>query len=69
MAKKMPEIGEYQYGFHDKDVSIYRSERGLTENVVREISKIKDELSGCLSSVLSHWSSFTKCQCHNGAAI
>ncbi|SFE94518.1 Fe-S cluster assembly protein SufB [Alteribacillus iranensis] len=43
MAKKMPEIGEYQYGFHDKDVSIFRSERGLTENVVREISKIKEE--------------------------
>lgn len=39
----MPEIGEYQYGFHDKDVSIFRSERGLTENVVREISKIKEE--------------------------
>ncbi|MFB5660827.1 Fe-S cluster assembly protein SufB [Alteribacillus sp. HJP-4] len=43
MAKKMPEIGEYKYGFHDKDVSIFRSERGLTEKVVREISKIKEE--------------------------
>ncbi|WP_240374482.1 Fe-S cluster assembly protein SufB [Bacillus piscicola] len=43
MAKKMPEIGEYQYGFRDKDVSIFRSERGLTEKVVREISKIKEE--------------------------
>ncbi len=27
----MPEIGEYKYGFHDKDVSIFRSERGLTK--------------------------------------
>ena len=40
MAKKMPEIGDYKYGFHDKDVSIFRSERGLTEEIVREISKI-----------------------------
>ncbi len=27
----MPDIGEYKYGFHDKDVSIFRSERGLTK--------------------------------------
>ena len=35
MAKKMPEIGDYKYGFHDKDVSIFRSKRGLTEEIVR----------------------------------
>ncbi|SFP50575.1 Fe-S cluster assembly protein SufB [Salibacterium halotolerans] len=43
MAKQMPEMEEYQYGFHDKDVSVFRSERGLTENVVREISHMKEE--------------------------
>ena len=43
MAKKMPEIGDYKYGFHDKDVSIFRSERGLTKEIVVEISKMKDE--------------------------
>ncbi|MFC0523853.1 Fe-S cluster assembly protein SufB [Pontibacillus salicampi] len=43
MAKKEPEIGEYQYGFSDKDVSIFRTERGLTEAVVREISRQKEE--------------------------
>ncbi|MGY4689056.1 Fe-S cluster assembly protein SufB [Salibacterium sp. K-3] len=43
MAKQMPEMEEYQYGFHDKDVSVFRSERGLTENVVREISNMKEE--------------------------
>ncbi|MCB2502542.1 Fe-S cluster assembly protein SufB, partial [Listeria monocytogenes] len=37
------EIGEYQYGFHDKATSVFRTERGLTEKVVREISNIKDE--------------------------
>ena len=43
MAKKMPDIGDYKYGFHDKDVSIFRSERGLTEEIVREISTMKAE--------------------------
>lgn len=43
MAKKMPEIGDYKYGFHDKDVSIFRSKRGLTEEIVREISNMKEE--------------------------
>lgn len=32
-----------QYEFRDKDVAIYRTEKGLDENTVREISKIKNE--------------------------
>ncbi|PXW91411.1 iron-regulated ABC transporter membrane component SufB [Streptohalobacillus salinus] len=43
MSKNAPDVGEYKYGFHDKDVSIFRTEKGLTEKVVREISNIKDE--------------------------
>ncbi|ALX47176.1 Fe-S cluster assembly protein SufB [Lentibacillus amyloliquefaciens] len=43
MAKEMPELDEYKYGFHDKDVSIFRSGRGLTREVVEEISKMKEE--------------------------
>lgn len=41
--RKAPDIGEYKYGFRDDDVSIFRSERGLTEEIVREISKMKEE--------------------------
>ncbi|KYD18657.1 Fe-S cluster assembly protein SufB [Caldibacillus debilis] len=43
MAKKMPEIGEYRYGFRDKDVAVYRAKRGLTKEVVEEISRMKNE--------------------------
>ncbi|ARF13513.1 MULTISPECIES: Fe-S cluster assembly protein SufB [Sporosarcina] len=43
MAKQMPEIGDYKYGFHDKDVSVFRSERGLTREIVEEISSMKEE--------------------------
>jgi len=43
MAKKMPEIGDYKYGFRDKDISIFRTQRGLTREVVEEISRMKEE--------------------------
>jgi len=43
VAKNVPEIGEYKYGFKDKDVSVFRTDRGLTREVVEEISKMKNE--------------------------
>lgn len=43
MAENLPELSEYQYGFRDKDVSIYRAKRGLSREVVEEISRIKNE--------------------------
>jgi Fe-S cluster assembly protein SufB len=43
VAKVMPELSEYKYGFHDRDVSIFRTKRGLTREVVEEISRIKGE--------------------------
>ncbi len=33
----------YKYGFKDEDVSIYRTKKGLSEEVIREISKHKNE--------------------------
>lgn len=43
MAKDIPEMEGYKYGFQDKDVSVFRTERGLTKKVVEEISRMKDE--------------------------
>ncbi|TRM13057.1 Fe-S cluster assembly protein SufB [Lentibacillus cibarius] len=43
MAKQVPEMEDYKYGFHDKDVSVFRSGRGLTREVVEEISRMKEE--------------------------
>lgn len=43
MAKEIPITGEYKYGFRDRDVSVFRTERGLTRKVVEEISRIKEE--------------------------
>ena len=33
----------YQYGFQDEDTSVYNTGKGLTEEKVREISRIKGE--------------------------
>ncbi len=54
MAKKAPDVGDYKYQLHDDDVSIFRSERGLTENIVREISNMKNEPEWMLDPVLNH---------------
>lgn len=34
---------DYQYGFHDKDISVFDTGKGLNEEVARQISKIKGE--------------------------
>ncbi|GGA99395.1 Fe-S cluster assembly protein SufB [Macrococcus hajekii] len=60
MAKKAPDVGDYKYGFHDKDVSIFRSERGLTEEIVREISKMKEEPEWMLDFRLKSLKQFYK---------
>ncbi|MED4729261.1 FeS cluster assembly protein SufB [compost metagenome] len=44
MSKKAPELSsEYQYGFHDKDISVFRAKKGLTKEIVEEISRMKGE--------------------------
>jgi Fe-S cluster assembly protein SufB len=43
MAKQMPEMSEYQYGFRDEHKSIFQTGKGLTEEIVREISRMKEE--------------------------
>ena len=60
MAKKMPEIGEYQYGFSDKDVSIFRSGKGLTKEIVEEISRMKKEPQWMLNFRLKSLEQFYK---------
>ena len=39
----VPELEEYQYGFHDDVQPVFTTGRGLTEEVVREISRVKEE--------------------------
>lgn len=41
--KFLDELTEYQYGFNDPDVSIFKTPKGLSEEVVRQISAMKEE--------------------------
>lgn len=43
METNIPKSEEYQYGFHDEDTSVYKTNKGLSRETVLEISKIKQE--------------------------
>ena len=43
-AKILDEIGDYKYGFHDRDDNyVFKSQRGLSKEVVENISRMKGE--------------------------
>ncbi|MFS0723718.1 Fe-S cluster assembly protein SufB [Paenibacillus sp. 1P07SE] len=43
MTKTMPEIEAYKFGFRDEHKAVFQSGKGLTAEIVRTISKIKNE--------------------------
>src|ERR1700704_354683 len=47
MSMPSPDVralqGEYQFGFHDRDQSIYKTGKGLTSEIVHTISEMKGE--------------------------
>jgi len=43
MAKQMPEMEEYKYGFHDEHKAVFQTGKGLTPEIVTEISRMKGE--------------------------
>ena len=49
---------DYKYGFKDKDVSILNTGKGLNEDVVREISKLKNEPDWMLEFRLKSYKAF-----------
>ena len=51
---------EYEYGFHDKDVSVYKTGKGLNEETVRTISHIKNEPEWMLKLRLDAYHSFVE---------
>ena len=49
---------DYQYGFQDEDVSVFKTEKGLSEAVIRQISAIKEEPEWMLEFRLKAYQSF-----------
>jgi Fe-S cluster assembly protein SufB len=60
MAKKMPDIGEYKYGFRDEHVNIFTANKGLTTEIVTEISRMKNEPEWMLDFRLKSLEQFFK---------
>lgn len=62
MNQKKPDVlnEEYKYGFRDEDVSIFSTGKGLSEEVVREISKAKGEPEWMLEFRLKAYRQFLK---------
>jgi Fe-S cluster assembly protein SufB len=53
-------VGDYQYGFHDKEDYFYKSERGLDRAKVEQISKMKDEPEWMLDFRLKAYEHYLK---------
>ena len=51
---------DYKYGFKDKDVSILKTDIGLNEDIVRQISKLKNEPEWMLEYRLKSYKAFLK---------
>lgn len=60
MAKQMPDLEEYKYGFRDEHKSIFQSGKGLTEEIVRTISSMKGEPEFMLKFRLKALETFRK---------
>ncbi|HTG69628.1 MAG TPA: Fe-S cluster assembly protein SufB [Candidatus Udaeobacter sp.] len=60
MAKSMPEMEDYKYGFRDEHKAVFESGKGLTEEVVRTISEIKNEPQWMLDFRLKSLEQFFK---------
>ena len=51
---------DYKYGFKDKDVSILKTDIGLNEDIIRQISKLKNEPDWMLEYRLKSYKAFKK---------
>lgn len=60
MNKNEEMFSEYQYGFSDVDVSIFKTEQGLTKEIVETISKKKNEPKWMLDYRLNALKEFYK---------
>lgn len=65
MEKDFLKQGEYKYGFHDEDTSLYKTQKGLTRETVMEISRIKKEPQWMLEYRLKAFEQFEKMEIQN----
>lgn len=56
----VPELEEYKFGFHDDVEPVFSTGEGLTEEVIREMSRIKGEPEWMLEFRLKSLETFNK---------
>ncbi|MDQ3529942.1 MAG: Fe-S cluster assembly protein SufB [Actinomycetota bacterium] len=54
------QLGNYKYGWHDENKPVFEPKRGLSEDVVREISALKDEPKWMLDVRLKAYQHFLR---------
>lgn len=59
-SKLLEGIGDYQYGFSDPDTFVFRTRKGLDQDIVRQISSMKGEPAWMLEYRLRALDHFTK---------
>ena len=62
-------IGDYKYGFHDPENATIRFDKGLSEQVVRDISELKSEPEWMTEIRVKAYRRFMEMQCHHGAIV
>lgn len=60
MAKKAPELEAYKYGFRDGHQPVFQTGKGLTAEIVKEISRMKNEPEWMLDFRLKSFEQFLK---------
>jgi Fe-S cluster assembly protein SufB len=58
--KPQVDIGEYQYGFRDEEDYVFKSKKGLSREIVEEISRMKGEPEWMLEFRLKSYEHFMK---------
>ena len=61
----VPELEEYKFGFHDDVQPVFSTGEGLTEDIVREISRVKQEPEWMLEFRLKSLEAFNKMPMQN----
>jgi len=59
-AKILEDIGQYKYGFHDPEKYVFKSQKGLSREVVENISRMKGEPQWMLDFRLKAFEHFQK---------
>ena len=60
MATVDIDLGSYQLGWHDEEDYVFKPKKGLNEEIIREMSKMKDEPDWMLAFRLKAYQRFLR---------